>query len=139
MLSKKILASIPRSIRTIRRLAASSLKSEITFQQFRILNLTFEGMGQTQMSQNLQVSMPAISKIIDQLVKRGLLERETGTDRRCFKLKLTSEGTKIRKLVTNQVAKVVDKNFSKLTKIEQADLNRGLDVLDKLMGYINEK
>src|SRR5690348_5642964 len=98
MLSKKILAAIPHSIRTIRRLAASSLKSDITFQQFRILNLTYEGMGQTQMSQTLQVSMPAITKIVDPLVKRGLLERAPGVDRRSLKLNLTDEGAKIRKL-----------------------------------------
>jgi DNA-binding MarR family transcriptional regulator len=139
MHSKKILSSIPNSIRTIRRLAAGSLNKDITFQQFRVLNLTFEGQGQTQMSQTLQVSMAAISKMVDPLVKRGLLERGEDIDRRCSKLKLSVKGAKARKLVTKQVEKTLDKNFAKLTKKEQSDLKKGLDVLDKLMGYINEK
>ncbi len=139
MLSKKILASIPHSIRTIRILAAASLTVDITFQQFRILNLTHEGMGQTQMAQVLQVSMAAVSKMVDQLVKKGFLVRETGSDRRCLKLKLSPEGTRIRKVVTSQVEKTLDKQFKKLTKEEQINLNKGLDVLDKLMGFVNEK
>lgn len=139
MLSRKILSSIPNSIRTIRRLAAGSLESDITFQQFRILNLTYEGMGQTQMSQNLQVSMAAISKMVDSLVKRGLLIREQGADRRCLTLKLSPEGLRIRKVVTGQVEKTFEKNLKKLTKEEQHDLKKGLDVLDKLTGYVNEK
>lgn len=139
MLSKKILSSIPNSIRTIRRLAAGSLESDITFQQFRILNLTFEGMGQTQMAQNNQVSMAAISKMVDALVKRGLLIREQGEDRRSLTLKLSPEGSRIRIVITGQVEKKLDKNFNKLSKEEQKDLKKGLDVLDKLMGYVNEK
>lgn len=139
MLSKKVLSSIPHSIRTIRRLAAGSLESDITFQQFRLLNLTYEGMSQTQMAQNNQVSMAAISKMVDALVKRGLLVREQCEDRRCLTLKLTPEGSRMRKVVTTQVEKQLDKNFKKLTKEEQNDLKKGLDVLDKLMGYVNEK
>lgn len=139
MLSKKILSSIPNSIRTIRRLAASSLESDVTFQQFRILQLSHEGMGQTQMSQALQVSMAAISKMVDSLARRGLLVREQGEDRRCLHLKLSLEGIRIRKVVTGQVEKTLDKHFKKLTKEEQDDLKKGLDVLDKLMGYVNEK
>lgn len=139
MLSKKILESIPNAIRTIRCLGAGSLNKDLTFQQFRILNLTHLGMGQTQMAQTLQVSMAAISKIVDSLVKRKLLVREQGEDKRCIKLRLTKEGEKIRKAVQDQVARHLEKSFRKLTKDEQRDLKKGLDVLDKLMGFVNEK
>lgn len=139
MLSKKIISSIPPAIRTIRRISASSLGSEITFHQFRVLNLVFEGMNQTQMSQNLQVSMAAVSKIVDLLVKKDLLNREACEDRRCVKLSLTREGEKLRKHVRTSVQKELEKHFKKLTTKEQTDLNNGLDVLDKLMGFLNEK
>lgn len=139
MLVKKILASIPNSIRTIRRLSVSSLNNDLSFQQFRILNLTREGMGQTQMAQNLQVSVAAVSKAVDGMVKKGLLEREQGEDRRCSKLTITAEGAKAHRLVRGQVEKELEKHFKKLTPKEQSDLSRGLDVLDKLMGYVNEK
>lgn len=139
MLSRKILESIPNAIRTIRRLGAVSLDNDLTFQQFRILNLTDIGMGQTQMSQNMQISMAAVSKLVDSLVKRKLLSREQGEDKRCIKLHLTREGEKNMKAVKDQVAKHLDKSYRKLTKEEQRDLKKGLDVLDKLMGFVNEK
>ncbi len=139
MLSKKILSSIPNSVRIIRRLAAGSLASDITFQQFRVLNLTFEGEGQTQMAQTLQVSMAAVSKMVDALEKKGFLIREQGSDRRCLTLKLSIEGLKRRKVVTDHVEKTFEKKIKKLSKEEQNDLIKGLDVLDKLMGHVNEK
>lgn len=134
----RILTSIPRSIRTIRRVSADLLNSDLTFQQFRILNLVNEGMGQTQMAQNLQVSMAAISKIVDLLVKRGLLKRETGEDRRCLNLSLTAEGKKVLKCVKSQVEKKIEVHYKKLTEKEKSELEKGLIVLDKLMGFLNE-
>lgn len=139
MLSKKILDSIPHAIRTLRHLGVGSLQNDLTFQQYRILNLTHLGMSQTQMAHTLQVSMAAISKVVDQLVRRDLLISEKAEDRRCHKLSLTKEGSRLRRTIQDQVVKKLDKNFNKLTKAEQKDLERGLDVLDKLMGFVNEK
>jgi DNA-binding MarR family transcriptional regulator len=139
MSAKKILASIPHAIHTIRRLSAGSLLSDLTFQQYRFLQMIHNGSGQTQIAQNLQVSMAAVSKAVNVLVKKNLLVRETGDDRRCLKLKLTNEGNDLRKIVRGQVENQINSQFKKLTKQEQSDLIKGLDVLDKLMGYVNEK
>lgn len=138
MLSKKILETIPYSIRTIRKLAGT-YSGDLTFQKFRILTLVNEGMGQTQISHSSQVSMAAVSKMVDTLVKSKLLVREQGKDRRSFKLKLTKEGEKVRKNIHDQVGRDLDRNFKRLTKKEQEELNKGLLVLEKLMGLVNEK
>ena len=138
MLSGKILVSIPKAIRTLRKLSAKALKNDLTFQQFRILQFAFEGMGQTQMSQNMQVSMAAVSKLVDPLVKKGLLIREEGKDRRCHHLKLSREGGKIRKQVENEVGHQLEKQFKKLSPKELKELEKGLEVLNKLMGFMNE-
>lgn len=138
MFSKKILSSLPSSIRTLRRLSACSLNEGLTFQQFRVLNQAAEGLGQTQISQNLQISTAAISKMVDSLVQKELLVKEEGSDRRSLRLKLTPEGKRMRKLVTDHVEKALNKSFKKLTDKEKSDLVKGLDVLDKLMGYVNE-
>lgn len=138
MLSKKILETIPYSIRTIRRLAGS-YSGDLTFQKFRILTLVNEGMGQTQISQTTQVSMAAVSKIVESLVQLKLLVREQGEDRRSLKLKLTKEGEKVRKNIHEQIGRELDKNLKKLTKKEHEELKKGLLVLEKLMGLVNEK
>jgi DNA-binding MarR family transcriptional regulator len=139
MLSTKILHSIPIAIWTLRRLSVDAMSDEITFQQFRILNQVYEGMGQSQISQNLQVSGPAVSKMVEALVVKKMLIRKQGKDRRCLNLLLTQKGMKIRMLVVEQVEKVLDDKFKKLTPSEKSDLNKGLDVLDKLIGLINEE
>lgn len=139
MVSGKILISIPQAIRTLRKLSARALRNDLTFQQFRILQFAFEGMGQTQMSQTMQVSMAAVSKLVDPLVKRGLLIREVGVDRRCHCLKLSREGEKIRKQVEIEVSRQLKKQFRKLSSKELKELEKGLDVLNKLMGFMNEQ
>jgi DNA-binding MarR family transcriptional regulator len=139
MFQKNFFVSLFNAIRTVRRLSVGSLQDDISFQQYRILSLIHEGMGQTQMSQSLQVTMAAVSKTVDGLVKKGFLHREPGEDRRCYKLNLTKRGDVLRKVVRGQVENELAKSYKKLTKQEQSDLNRGLEVLDKLMGYVNEK
>jgi DNA-binding MarR family transcriptional regulator len=139
MLSTKFMETIPQSIRVIRKLVSHSLYNDLTFQQFRVLALTHEGMGQTQMAQNMHISMAAVSKMVDRLVKMKLMEREQCEDRRCFKLTLTKEGEKIRKTIREQVGKELEKSFKKLTKKEQEELTRGFEVLAKLIGIVNEK
>jgi DNA-binding MarR family transcriptional regulator len=139
MLSSRILEILPQSMRILRKLVARCLHGDVTFQQFRILSLTHEGMGQTQMAQTLQVSMAAVSKIVDQLVGAKLIHRVPGEDRRTTFLTLTKEGEKIRKGVRALVENEIESSFKKLTKKEQTELLRGLQVLAKLMGTVNEK
>lgn len=141
MLVNKLQTVLPEVGRTMRSLAHHSLREEHgpSLQQFRILELTHQGLSQTQMAHFLQVSMAAISKLVDSLVKHGLLERIQCADRRCLQLKLTPEGKKIHKKVSSQIEKTIDKHVVKLTKEEVSDLEKGLAVLDKIMGMINEK
>ena len=141
MMASKLQIVLPEVGRAMRSLAHNSLREENgpSLQQFRILELTHKGLSQTQMAHFLQVSMAAVSKLVDSLVKHGFLERIQCEDRRCLQLKLTPEGKRIYKKVTSQIEKSIDKHVVKLTKEEVSDLEKGLAVLDKIMGMINEK
>lgn len=141
MLANKLQTVLPEVGRTMRSLTNLSLHEEEgpSLQQFRIIELTHQGLSQTQMAHFLQVSMAAVSKLVDSLVKHGFLERIQCTDRRCLQLKLTPQGRKIHKKVTSHIEKTIDKQVVKLTKEEVSDLEKGLTVLSKIMGMINEK
>jgi DNA-binding MarR family transcriptional regulator len=139
MTAQKILDNIPIAIRTLRRLSASSLDKEVTFQQLRILILTHEGMGPTQIASTMLISTAAVSKMVDTLVRKKFLLREAGEDRRCLKLILTAKGNRIRKTVRRHVENELEINLKKLSKSEQAELESGLTVLSKLMELLNEK
>ncbi|WP_408096295.1 MarR family winged helix-turn-helix transcriptional regulator [Peredibacter sp. HCB2-198] len=138
MLSKSILSVVPYSIRTIRRFTAAAITAPLSFQQLRILILIKEGKGQTEMADLLQVSTAAISKMISQLEIKKYALRMPGKDRRSLELKLTKEGTKVLNKVFGKLEDRFEKNIKRLSKQEQADLGKGLIVLEKLMGFVNE-
>ena len=139
MVATHILDTIPKSIRIIRRISASSISGELTLQQLRILMLVHEGMNTTQIAFNMHISTAAVSKTVEALVQKKFITREAGDDRRCLKLTLTEKGDRIRKLVRKDVEKELEKHLKKLTKQEQDDLKKGLSVLSKLMDFANEK
>lgn len=139
MLSKRLLSVVPLSIRTIRKVSARLLEKGMTFQQYRILLLTSQGHSQTEMSEILQVSMAAVSKMADVVIKKKFVVRVQGKDKRCAELKLTASGKKIVKNITTQLEKHFDNQLKTLTKKELTHLGEGFTVLEKLMGQMNEK
>lgn len=138
MLAKEILRIIPASIRTIRRLSTGSLDGSITIHHLRVLLLVKEGQGQTQMAETLQVSLAAVSKMVNGLVIKDLIKRSPGKDGRCLNLDLTSKGIKTLSIVLGQVEERLESSLNELTPTEVKQLKSGLAVLDKLMNLVNE-
>jgi DNA-binding MarR family transcriptional regulator len=138
MLAKEILRIIPASIRTIRRLSTGSLDGSITIHHLRVLLLVKEGQGQTQMAETFQVSLAAVSKMVNGLVSKDLIKRSPGKDGRCLNLNLTSKGIKTLGIVLGQVEERLESSLNELTPTEVKQLKSGLAVLDKLMNLVNE-
>jgi DNA-binding MarR family transcriptional regulator len=138
MLSKKLLDSIPQSVRILRRISAESLDQSVTFQQLRILNLVHEGQGPTQMAMSLQISMAAVSKVIDVLDKKKFISKSVGADRRTCVLKLTKKGRSILDKVGKHLMKRLSSGLEKLSDEERKALLEGLVILDQLMIYMKE-
>ncbi|WPU63243.1 MarR family winged helix-turn-helix transcriptional regulator [Peredibacter starrii] len=90
------------------------------------------------MADLLQVSTAAISKMISQLESKKYALRTPGKDRRSLDIKLTAEGTKVLNKVFGKLENQFEKNIKRLSKQEQTDLGKGLLVLEKLMGFVNE-
>ena len=95
-------------------------------------------MGQTEMADTLQVTMAAISKMINALVEKKLVTRSQGKDRRCLTLKLTAQGKKILKLVTDHVARRLEIGLKRLDTKEKGDLLKGLEILERYMQFMKE-
>lgn len=138
MLSQDILRTIPQFIRVIRRLSTDQLDGAITLQHLRILILVSEGMGQSQMAETLQISLPAISKMVNGLVQRKLILTTPGVDRRCLKLKLTTKGKTTLNAVRREVEKEMTEALKNLSTSQCLELEKGLKVLDKLMIHLKE-
>jgi DNA-binding MarR family transcriptional regulator len=138
MLSRKVLESIPQSIRTIRKLTVSALGGSLTLHQSRVLFLIKEGFGQAQIAEFTQVSPAAVCKLMHQLSEKGLIKMSPGQDRRARHIELTMDGKKNLKAVMGQVEKKINKGLQTLSAVERDDLMKGLQILDKLIGQIKE-
>ncbi|MES2525890.1 MAG: MarR family transcriptional regulator [Bdellovibrionota bacterium] len=138
MLAKKMLESIPRSIRTMRKLTISVLDGQLTFHQTRVLFFIKDGLGQSQIAETLQVTPAAVCKLMHQLTDRNLILMNPGEDRRARKIELTKEGSKVLNSVSRSVEKKLNKGIDSLSNHERDDLMKGLQILDKLIGQIKE-
>lgn len=138
MLSAKLIESIPKSIRILRKFSSQSLSGSLTFQQFRVLNLVKEGQGQTQIAETVQVSLAATSKMINSLIKKNFITRKAGEDRRTQILKLTPKGKSTLDKVHKHVMKKLDVGLEDLSSTEKGQLLQGLTVLDKLTQKLKE-
>lgn len=138
MLAKKVLESIPQSVRTLRKMTVAVLDGSLTFHQTRVLFYIKEGLGQSQMAELMQISPAAVCKLIHQLTDKDFISMTPGEDRRSRKMTLTKEGSKILSLVMRSIEKKLNKGIESLSNDERDDLMKGLEVLDKLFGQIKE-
>ncbi len=138
MLAKKVLGTIPGSIRTLRKMTVSVLDGSLTFHQTRVLFFIKEGFGQSQIAELMQVSPAAVCKLMHQLSDKKFIKMIPGEDRRSRKLELTKEGAKLLTAVSRAVEKKLNKGIDSLSNSERDDLMKGLEVLDKLFGQIKE-
>ncbi len=138
MLSKKVLDSIPRSVRTLRKMTVAVLDGSLTFHQTRVLFYIKEGLGQSQMAELMQVSPAAVCKLMHQLSDKNFISMSPGEDRRSRKITLTKNGSKILTTVSRAVEKKLNKGIDSLSIAERDDLMKGLQILDKLIGQIKE-
>lgn len=138
MLANKLLDSIPKAIRIIRRLSTESLGGSLSLQQMRVLMLISEGQGQTQIADTLQVSLAAISKVIHFLIDNELILSEAGSDRRTHILSLTPKGKQTLKRISSYVQSKLEIGIADLTKAEKDQLLKALSTLDRLMQKVKE-
>lgn len=92
---------VPGAMRLLRhemRLEASGI---LTVPQFRILANINRGLDSINAISKLHgVSQPAMSRMVEGLVERGLVCKEqTDKDRRCYKLSLSGEGAELFKSI----------------------------------------
>jgi len=80
-----------------------------------------------ELSKNAQVAMPSMTEMVDKLEKHGIAERyRDGNDRRVVKVRLTSEGKRLRKEFMQKRLKEMKEIFGKLSKQELNDLIKSL-------------
>jgi len=78
----------------------------------------------SQVADELKITSPGATMVVDRLVESGELERMSDpSDRRVIRLKITDSGKKVLKEGVHVVRACIDKRLSKLSKAEQSKLS----------------
>ncbi len=85
------------AMRPSNRLIAEFERLDLSFTQFKALSAATEGEPTVkELAERLGLSLPGASRAVDQLARRGLLDRrEDADDRRCKRLSVTDAGREL--------------------------------------------
>lgn len=132
MLATQLLDTLPAIMRQW-RLEMADLPDELTPGQFRVLYLIKTGHNQCGLlAKHTGNTTAGISRMIDVLVKTGLLLRETSDlDRRQVTLSLTKLGDEVSDRVRRGVEKRLQAYLENLTDREKVEVKNALNLLQK--------
>lgn len=122
---------------SIARVEAAFDGNDITFTQWVVLALvSFEiATTCTELSRNMDHDKGALTRVIDQLEERGLVERRRDTDdRRVSQLTATADG---RKIVADLARRVVDVWNDILHDFDREEIERLIATLTKLLARLD--
>ncbi|WP_245955007.1 MarR family winged helix-turn-helix transcriptional regulator [Fontibacillus phaseoli] len=117
------------------------LDPDLTAQQYLILQILSktEQRNSSELAQELDVTLPAVTNLTNKLVRKGYLERRTSdTDRRSVNLSLTEQGREVEKRLLTKYKELTRHLWSQFTERELdllvASYQKMLDALQKNPG-----
>lgn len=134
MLASQLLDTLPGIMRQWRLELDTGLVNDLTPGQFRIMFLIQEGHNQCGLlSRHTGASAPAMSKMVDALVRHGLIKKSTHeSDRRQVTLELTEAGAGLTKKVRRGLESRLQAHLEGLSEREKQQVTVGLEILQKV-------
>jgi len=118
------------------------LKINLTSAQIKLLTC-FSNKAEltmTELSNNLAVSMPTMTAMVDRLVNSKMVERERdNTDRRVVRVKLTKTGEKTLRKLTRIRRKEMEKILMNLSGEEMESYLTSIEVVARLLAKARQK
>jgi len=119
-------------MRAIKPEARKGHSTDLSVQQFRALMTIdrHQGASLSLVSEHLGATLSAASKLIDGLVERGYVRRDSSTeDRRRLTLAVTDQGTEVLESVHREVVGCLAEKLATLTEGERSMVNLAMDLL----------
>jgi len=133
--ARGLLTALPHVMRFIRTEVQGHRNGELTIPQFRALVFVAhnDSASLSELAEHLGLSMPAASRTVDLLVKRGLLNRQTRIDdRRSVSLSLTKRGQAAVRTVERIIQKALAVRFKAMSPADLAAVRQATDVLHRV-------
>ncbi len=127
--------TLEKSIKVYRKYAQTLIANagfDITIDQWLVLKSLQENshLSQNEIADLVFKDMASITRIIELLVKKELVERHiNNSDRRKFELKITKNGKKMIELISPIVKNNRKQALKGITKLEQNNLTSRLEIL----------
>lgn len=131
---------MPKALQSIREEMRKGRGDRLTVPQFRVLAAINRGVCHNkEIGDLLGVSEAAISRMIDILVKDGLIKKGTNKiDRRQTVLTLTIEGQKLYNFIRADASKRLKNKLDALSNEDVESVIQGLIILQKNLAILNE-
>ena len=136
--ARDILETVPLVMRFIRNQARRHRTAGSSVVQFRTLN--FLGHGENRslsaVAEHLGLSLPAVSRLVTGLVKKGLVERQTiSTNRRQVALTLTQEGRAAVEKIRGEIWSQLADSLGAISVAEQKVIQDAMRILHGVFGH----
>jgi len=134
-----------RTADVVRRLVGSAIEPHgITVQQYNVLRILRgagrDGLPTLEIAQRMIEQTPGITRLIDRLQSKQLVQRRRGADdRRCVICCITAGGTKLLAGLDEPVRAATDAAFQAVNKKELAQLVESLDRLRRSVQNVYKK
>jgi DNA-binding MarR family transcriptional regulator len=132
--ARELLASVPAVMRFMREQMRGHRGALLSVPQFRALVFAShsEDASLSALAEHIGLSLPATSRMVDVLVKRGLLQRQAGChDRRRVALSLTGRGRATFRAARKATQAALARRFDALSEPEQALVSQALGILSR--------
>jgi DNA-binding MarR family transcriptional regulator len=97
------------------------------------------GIGATELARRIKLTQPAVSRLVDGLEARGLVERDAPSGR-SVALRLTAEGEAAARRLLDARHEVLDSLLTPLDEAERATLEQSLEkILDRAYDWIRSE
>jgi DNA-binding MarR family transcriptional regulator len=139
-IAKRLLEIIPLSMARVRAEMRSCIPGDLSVPHFRILGSIIRGRTLiNEIAQHHGVSQPSMSRSVETLVRRGLIERShDAADRRQFPLRLTKMGIALFNKIKTAAENRLSKKVSMLDSKSRKALLQGLNELEGLFSIGNK-
>jgi DNA-binding MarR family transcriptional regulator len=132
--ARGLLTGVPSVLRFIRYQMRRHRQAELTVPQFRALVFLNhnEYASLSDMAEDLGLSLPAASRMVELLVKRGWMRRRArSSDRRCVSLSLTGRGKAVFRMARKATQVALSQRLKSLSAGELALVSGAMQVLSR--------
>ena len=104
-----------------------------------ICSIPFDGISQVDLSKKLSLDISTLSRNLDKLIQLDLISKQSSPlDRRSYKIKLTSEGSKVYMEFINLINSKIDIIFNQLSLENKENLENILNQLNWKLSIISK-